>query len=109
MVFPQKMRHFFPLLLGFAILLGTVGGSGCATRDQDYLVEYDDVYATPDDYVAEKAAIEAAKADGSYESGKRPPRERPKLNPRVKKALLWTGGALLEMGLNIALALLFYG
>lgn len=79
------------------------------SRSQNYLVEYDDVYVTTGDLEAENVARMAAVESGTDSLAPRKIAERFKMNPRAKRFLLYAGGIVLEMALNVALVIALYG
>ena len=104
-----NMNQLLSIILVLACTLGLATFSSCMSRSQNYLVEYDDVYVTKADLEAEDAARLNAVASGTDSLATQNIKERFKMNPRAKRFLLYTGGALLEMGLNVALVILLYG
>lgn len=72
------------------------------------MVEYDDVYVTEADWEAERGLKESAIAAGRDTVVTRQRPERRKMDPRLRRALVWMGGAMLEIGLNVALVMFLY-
>lgn len=95
-------QYFFFFLLSCTLFLG------CATGKWDHLVEYDDVYVTREDEVIEEQNLirmeEYAKANPEEAAEQKKKKER-KLNPRVKRVLVWIGGFFGQLAID---ALLYY-
>lgn len=100
------MQKFFWLVLPLVLL--TLGG--CASQ-RPQPVEVDDVYVVEADRQADadnlRAQMEAGPGD-SLNVNNRTQRERREINPRLLRALAWTGGIILQFGIDILLVLLLY-
>ena len=92
-------RYFYIFLMSCVIFLG------CASEKWDHLVEFDDVYVTRQDRQVEEQRqeyLEQYKKEHPEEAQPKK-KERKKLNPRVKRALVWIGGFLGQIALDVAL------
>lgn len=99
----QRNFYFFLIFCTFFL--------GCASSKWDHFVEYDDVYVTQEDQVIEEENLirmeEFAKTHP--EEAAKAKKEKKKLNPRVKRALVWIGGFLGQIALDALLYFLLTG
>lgn len=93
-------QYFFFFLLSCTLFLG------CASTKWDHLVEFDDVYVTREDEVVEEENLirmEAYAKAHPEEALEKEKKERKKLNPRVKRVLIWVGAFFSQIALDVVL------
>jgi len=82
---------------------------GCVGEKWSYLEEYDDAYATSVDEVREMENLEKLEAyHSAHPEEVKSNRKRFTISPKLKETLLYIGGGILELALDVVLVYLLY-
>lgn len=108
MQFPYRFHKPFRVFLPLLFFLG-IFSTGCTGEKWSYLEEYDDAYATSADEAQEtENLIRLEEYRMAHPEEPAPEKKRFKMSPGLRNTLLYIGGGILELGLNVLIIYLTY-